>query len=154
MRASDILALWGHKSNCHEILREDCDSLERMSASTASKYVDIIGNFGDSCSFIINTDRGNNDKKTKVTSLAGWKQLDNVDICIVKHGGGVRINVAGNNNKIFVGTFGYAFNADINIWSNSSTIISDAATCNGARIVLDNSSVLIGVPAACCRMTF
>ncbi|MDR3450148.1 MAG: hypothetical protein P4M15_10455 [Alphaproteobacteria bacterium] len=144
MKASEILALWVQENDWSTIILEDCDTLENMSAAEARKYVDISGDFGESCSFIINTEAIYSNSRPKITSIYLSCQVNNMSVCLLKLDGGLRINVRGGDNKVFVGRVGHVFNGDINIWGNSRAIISDGSTCNYARMILHNSSVVIG----------
>lgn len=144
MRATDILTSWSSDTDVMEFLKDDEIQFEEMTVSEAKKYVDVSGEFGDSCSILLNVSDSVDGNRTRISRLNMEEDIENVKICIAKHGGGVKVNVFGSDIRIFIGRFGYAFNTDINIWSNSRTIIGDEATCNYARITLNNSNVHIG----------
>jgi acetyltransferase-like isoleucine patch superfamily enzyme len=144
MKANDVLASWSSEIEILDIIKNDGKTLQEISITEAKKYVNISGEFGESCSIILNVNDCADGHKTRITRLGTGEKIENVKICITKHGGGVRINVGGNNNRVFIGNFGYAFHTDINIWNNSRVLIGDQTTCNYARIVLDNANVHVG----------
>jgi len=143
MRSSEVLSAWGYESQIGCIIRHDTSLLEEISIEDAKQFVDISGEFGKSCSIFVNTRNGTSLQRAKLRSISKLMP-ENLRLCLVKNSNHIKINVSGNGNTVFIGHFGRAFNTDIIVSNNSSVLVGDDASCNHARIIMDNSEVRLG----------
>ena len=107
------------------------------------KYPDWLGEdskveFSDSAKNAI----GAGKLKFSLNKHGGKTHLSRLNCFIDAVQGNVRIHVGNDDTTIKLGKIGGAY--DFRIWRESFVSIGDGTTCNGARIVCDNSSVIVG----------
>jgi acetyltransferase-like isoleucine patch superfamily enzyme len=66
------------------------------------------------------------------------------EIVLRKPAPNVAIVSGGRRSRVFIGSFGYAFHAQLNLWRDATVLVGDSATSNGVRIVADEGVVRIG----------
>ncbi|MCB8879995.1 acyltransferase [Acidisoma cellulosilytica] len=144
MRPHNILDSWNISLDNIPILDNDDVELSEVRLNEASRWVDVVGAFSGDCTIFLDTSAPIPARKTVISRLGPNRPCENVQIVLLKNHSDPQIKVGGHNNKIFIGRFGYAFYSEICIWNNSNFVVGDHSTCNQARIVLDNSDIIIG----------
>ena len=81
--------------------------------------------------------------KTVIRKLSPAVQTD-VSVVMLKPAPSVAIGIGGQNARVFIGRFGYGFNAQINTWRDPTVCIGDRVKCNGASIIADDADIVLG----------
>lgn len=107
------------------------------------KYPDWLGEdskveFSDSAKNAISEGK----LKFSLIKFGGKPHISRLHCFIDAVQGNISIHVGNDDNTIQLGKIAGAYN--FRIWRESFVSIGDGTTCNGARIVCDNSSVIVG----------
>ncbi len=84
----------------------------------------------------------NNELKISVFKIGNKKSIGGLDGFIDALSGNIRIYIAADKVSIKIGKVRGRY--DLSLWRDTSITIGDYTTCNGARIVGHNSSIVIG----------
>ena len=84
----------------------------------------------------------NGSLKFFITKQGGKALIKSLDCFVQATEGDIRIGVGNDNALIKIGKVSGRF--DLRCWRNSTLSIGDGTTCNGARMICDNSSIQIG----------
>src|SRR5438874_1199764 len=142
----DILYNWNIEAQGIDVCDESTLELPLtpISFADAPKWFQFSGGFDQSCKIYTSEEVMHDLRGIQIARILGKPAVSDVCVVILKAQPELRINIASGPAKIFVGRYGHAFSATINTWRDPIVCIGDRVTSNGARIVVDNSSVIIG----------
>lgn len=144
MKASDVLRDWFADVDPADMLRTDVDGLIEMPLSQAGAFVDVQGAFDESCRVVVDPARDPDGQRVILKQIAGGKPRSGLKLCLLKTGREIRLHIRADDNRVFIGAFGYGLTIEAFLIERAQLVVGDAVTCNGARMALVNSSIQIG----------
>ncbi len=141
----EILTQWG--AMAHDVALCALPNLalpvQKYTAAEAARWLAISPGFGPDAEFWLNPDALQHGGKIALTALNPENPKLGFKILLLAPAPGVQVFVGGDACCVFVGAIRH-FVMHAMLWGGSRLFIGDAATCNGARAVLQQSSLLIG----------
>jgi acetyltransferase-like isoleucine patch superfamily enzyme len=144
VKASELLAAWHPDVAVGDILTLGDVELVALPFSEATDWFDFRGAFGEDCILFIDPESVDTGTKTRIVRMGDPRPAENIRICVLPDATDLVINIGGDDSTIFLGRLADPFSGFLNAWQGSNIAIGDDATCNGARIICENSEVVIG----------
>lgn len=141
----DILTEWGAFAHGTTICNPQVPTLalQRFTVAQAQNWFTITDNFADDCEIWLNPAAFPPGIKTSITAVGPGQPKRGIKIVALAPTPALQLFIGGDDARVFIGAVPH-FVMHAMLWGGSNLIIGDDATCNGARAVLQNSTLVIG----------
>jgi acetyltransferase-like isoleucine patch superfamily enzyme len=117
--------------------------LQKFTFAEAARWFDISGHFAADCEIWLNPAAFPPGAKTPITALNPAQPKQGIKIAAMTPVPRLQIFIGGDDCRIFTGAMAH-FVMHAMLWEGTRLAIGDAATCNGARAILQRSTLIIG----------
>lgn len=117
--------------------------LQKFTFTEAARWFDITGSFAGDCEIWLNPAHFPPGAKTPIAALNPAQPKHGIKLAALAPMPRLQIFIGGDGCRIFTGATRH-FVMHAMLWGGSSLAIGDAASCNGARAVLQRSRLIIG----------
>jgi acetyltransferase-like isoleucine patch superfamily enzyme len=117
--------------------------LQKFTFSQAQNWFAITGSFAGDCEIWLNPAAFPPGVRMPVTALNPAQPRRGIKIVALAPAPEVQLFIGGDDLRVFIGATPH-FVMHATLWGGSNLIIGDDATCNAARAVLQNSTLVIG----------
>lgn len=141
----DILTEWGALAHGTTICaaKNLAVRLQKFSVAEAARWFTISTGFAEDAEFWLSPENFPPGGKMLLTALNPATPKSGLKIVILAPMPGLQLFVGGADCRVFIGATPH-FVMHAMLWGGSTLVIGDDATCNGARAVLQRSSLIIG----------
>jgi acetyltransferase-like isoleucine patch superfamily enzyme len=141
----DILENWDALAHGIDLCGPDSLALplQKFTFAQAQTWFSITGNFADDCEIWLNPQKFPAGVKSPITAAKPALLMRGIKIAMLGPNPGLQLFIGGSDCLVFIGAVPHLVMHAM-LWRGSRLIVGDQVTCNGARAVLQRSSLVIG----------